>query len=125
MTKRCTACGQVKALEEFSPSKLGRHGRESRCKPCKVIASRTYNQEHPQQHAARCRESYHRGGYARRLHRLFGDDGDYDRLLKAAGGRCEACAALPSRGRRLAVDHDHTTGRVRGLWPCQPEWDPL
>ncbi|MET9199049.1 endonuclease domain-containing protein [Gordonia sp. NPDC003585] len=41
-------------------------------------------------------------------------DGDYDRLLVAQGGRCAICLTEP-RGRRLAVDHNHQTGQVRGL----------
>ncbi|WP_431818631.1 endonuclease VII domain-containing protein [Gordonia jacobaea] len=44
--------------------------------------------------------------------------GAYDALLVAQGGRCAICWAKP-RGRRLAVDHDHETGRVRGLL-CEP-----
>ncbi|MAU83409.1 endonuclease VII domain-containing protein [Gordonia sp. NPDC062954] len=43
------------------------------------------------------------------------DPGDYDRLLIAQGGRCAICWKKPTRSRRLAVDHDHTTGDVRGL----------
>jgi hypothetical protein len=30
------------------------------------------------------------------------------------GGRCAICGKVP-RSRRLAVDHDHKTGEVRGL----------
>jgi len=39
---------------------------------------------------------------------------DYDRMLKRQNGVCFLCKAKPV-GRRLAVDHDHATGRVRGL----------
>lgn len=39
---------------------------------------------------------------------------DYDALLAFQGGRCWVCGQVP-RGRRLAVDHDHATGKVRGL----------
>jgi hypothetical protein len=53
----------------------------------------------------------------RRLHRLrrrgLTLEG-YADLLQAQDGRCAICRE-PSRGRRLAVDHDHITGRVRGL----------
>lgn len=41
---------------------------------------------------------------------------DYGRLFRAQGGVCaiNACGGKPGK-RRLHVDHDHKTGRVRGL----------
>lgn len=44
---------------------------------------------------------------------------DYARMLDAQGGGCAICAN-PPRDRRLAIDHCHTTGKVRGLLcgPC-------
>lgn len=38
----------------------------------------------------------------------------YDALLERQGGRCAICRAHP-KSKRLAVDHDHGTGEVRGL----------
>lgn len=40
---------------------------------------------------------------------------DYERLVKAQGGGCAICKKPCSSGRKLAVDHDHKTGRIRGL----------
>ena len=42
------------------------------------------------------------------------DDAEYERLLEAQGGHCALCPNVP-KTRRLHVDHDHKTGRVRGL----------
>lgn len=39
---------------------------------------------------------------------------EYDALLAAQGGRCAICRARP-KTKRLAVDHNHATGAVRGL----------
>jgi Recombination endonuclease VII. len=40
----------------------------------------------------------------------------YDMLLLSQEGKCKICARPePVSGRRLAVDHDHQTGEVRGL----------
>jgi hypothetical protein len=39
--------------------------------------------------------------------------GEYDKLLEAQGGVCAICGG--SRRGNLDVDHDHTTGAVRGL----------
>lgn len=40
---------------------------------------------------------------------------DYERMLAEQGGVCAICQQGCSSGRRLAVDHDHETGVVRGL----------
>ena len=45
---------------------------------------------------------------------------DYDRLYQIQGGKCRICQVHQSEVfTRLAVDHNHTTGKARGLL-CQP-----
>ena len=45
---------------------------------------------------------------------------DYERMLLAQHGRCAICGGEILSKRRLAVDHCHKSGRVRGLLcgPC-------
>lgn len=43
----------------------------------------------------------------------------YDKMLKRFNGCCWICLKLPPRGRSLAIDHCHSTGKVRGLL-CTP-----
>jgi len=41
---------------------------------------------------------------------------DYDAMLAAQGGACACCGATANaNGKRLFVDHDHSTGAVRGI----------
>ena len=41
---------------------------------------------------------------------------DYERMLAAQGGVCAICGKPPKQGgRRFHVDHEHKSGRVRGL----------
>lgn len=50
-----------------------------------------------------------------RLRRTFGITlSEYNAVLKHQGNRCAICRN-PPKGVRLAVDHDHLTGAVRGL----------
>lgn len=54
---------------------------------------------------------------------------EYDRMLAAQGGGCAICHN-PPKNRRLHVDHDHKTGKVRGLlcFRCNralPSWMTL
>lgn len=45
---------------------------------------------------------------------------EYDALLEKQDNHCEICPRTPEEnGRRLCVDHDHKTGKVRGLL-CTP-----
>jgi len=39
----------------------------------------------------------------------------YSVMLATQDGRCAICARPPKPGKNLNVDHDHKTGRVRGL----------
>jgi len=40
---------------------------------------------------------------------------DYERMLDEQAGVCAICSESCATGQRLAVDHDHTTGKARGL----------
>jgi len=42
----------------------------------------------------------------------------FEARLAAQGGVCAICRGLPAPGRQFHVDHDHTTGAIRGIL-CQ------
>lgn len=53
--------------------------------------------------------------------RVYGlGPGEYHSLYLLQGGVCAICRRAKGISKRLAVDHDHRTGRVRGLLcgPC-------
>lgn len=50
----------------------------------------------------------------RRAAQLGIDDAEYERMLVSQGGGCAICGN-PPKTRRLHVDHNHRTARVRGL----------
>ncbi len=53
---------------------------------------------------------------AQRLQKKYGITVEqFDRMMKRQDGRCAICGREPKPGKRLAVDHDHKTHRVRGL----------
>lgn len=53
---------------------------------------------------------------AYKLQTLYGITPEqYDEMLAAQDGRCGNCRELPKSNKRFAVDHDHNTGKVRGL----------
>lgn len=62
-----------------------------------------------------------KAAHDRRVQRTYGlGPGDYDSLYLYQGGRCAVCRVATGARKRLAVDHDHKTGAVRGLLcgPC-------
>ena len=40
---------------------------------------------------------------------------DYDKMLGAHDGKCAICGGVNKNGRRLCVDHNHKTNKIRGL----------
>jgi hypothetical protein len=64
---------------------------------------------------SRCKSCASTATHGQAIERQYGITGDeYDELFKYQGGRCFICRRKP-RTKRLAVDHDHRTGEVRGL----------
>ena len=61
--------------------------------------------------AARLRKTYR----TRLLKRYGMTVAEYDEMLSSQGGGCAVCGRRPDGRRRLAVDHEHGTGRPRGL----------
>ena len=65
--------------------------------------------------ATTCRACQSAKTHAAMIEKTYGlDAAAYDALFRAQGGRCAICRARP-KSKRLAVDHDHKTGAVRGL----------
>lgn len=64
---------------------------------------------------ARCRACASGAAHLRHVEDTYGlGPDDYAELVRRQGGKCAICRAVP-RTKRLAVDHDHKSGAVRGL----------
>lgn len=59
--------------------------------------------------------------HERRILATYDDlgEGEYAALRVVQGGVCALCRRATGQAKRLAVDHDHRTGQVRGLL-CSP-----
>jgi hypothetical protein len=70
--------------------------------------------------ATRCRPCASASAHAANIEKTYGlTAAEYDALLELQGGRCAICRRAP-KSKRLAVDHSHSGGEVRGLLcgPC-------
>lgn len=105
----CTACKVWKPLANYShlstsPNKKKSYYRGS-CKPC-------YNKEI----AAWYHKNKHGLAFTRMLKSKYGITcDDYYAIVKSQGGGCGICGKNGHTKHRLAVDHDHATGKVRGV----------
>jgi len=89
LTRPCSRCGRNRS-EKFFTSARGKI-----CSSCR-------------------KKSRSKSAHETRVNKTYGLlPGEYDRLLAAQNGRCAICHG--TRSRRLAVDHSHSTGLVRGL----------
>jgi hypothetical protein len=134
--KRCSVCGELKPLEDFYKSVGMRDGHRNDCKVCNLAAKAARTALDPQANRDRVRrwqlanpERYRatqraykqrpdRKAAARDYHlrRKYGITlADYDRRLEEQGGVCAICKEARPEERTLHVDHDHVTGKVRGL----------
>lgn len=93
--KRCSICKDTKAAVEFYKSNTNKDGLHGWCKSCSD------------------RRTVENG--RKRLHGLTPEA--YQVMYDAQGGRCAICAIPePRAGKKsFCVDHNHATGRVRGL----------
>lgn len=97
--KWCSGCKQSKELSLFAKN-------QTWCRSCQ--ASHRQKPEVKQQHQDLM--------YAYRLKFRYNLTVEaYTLMLKEQQGVCKICKQLNPSNRRLAVDHDHKTGSVRGL----------
>jgi hypothetical protein len=98
--KRCRDCGKYKPLSEFPRNRRTRDGRHAYCKPC---------------HNARGKETRQRlygGSRHYHLKRRYGiGAAEFGHLVREQGGSCAICG----KPNPEHVDHDHVTGRIRGI----------
>ena len=112
--KTCKNCLVEKPLDEFYTHKRTRDGKGSWCKKC-LIQKTTEKRKDPKQ-----KELWKEYGRKSSLKHRYGITlQNYDAMVEEQAGVCAICKTNTNGGRglgsRLAVDHDHITGLVRGL----------
>lgn len=108
--------------------RAGRYAR-SACKVCERTASKQWRAENSDR-VRKAQKKYYEANKDRlkylssvqwRRRRYGVSDEQYNEMLKRQHGRCAVCGGKPEgRWELLNVDHDHKTGRTRGLLcgPC-------
>lgn len=106
-SKVCSKCGIVKDAVEFLPMRRNRTGLASYCRECDGNARSARNLADP------------KGRWEANLRRYGITVQERQDLLASQDGHCALCPAKEGEGKghakRLHVDHDHKTGKVRAL----------
>lgn len=118
--KTCKHCKKRRRLSNFPKNSHSSDGLYSMCRPCNRKRSRRYYRK-----AKRYRDPWWTpnprnrlglSGREYRLRRVFGISlEEYEKLAVAQGNACAICRNPPKSRKNLDVDHDHKTGKVRGL----------
>jgi len=104
--KTCTKCKVEKSFDEFPVfTDKGVKKYRTRCKVCKNEEQKERYRQNPDTH----RSYLYKTKYGITIE-------DYDKLLALQGGKCAICASTDPNGQgRFHIDHNHETGKVRGL----------
>jgi len=134
--RKCSICGIEKPLTEFYKEKTGWGGYRSDCKACfagrskknyaknrerEIARVKKWQEENRERHLGMQRKRRSTPEYKARereahLKRKFGiTAAQYDAMLASQGGVCAICGDAPKDDVSLHVDHEHGSGRVRGL----------
>jgi hypothetical protein len=114
-TKRCFKCATHKPLSDFAKAKRNKDGHQQHCKECQKLYQAAYRPKKLESDRRRYHEKkdeWINWSYLRKYGITLKY---YNELLIKQGGKCAICRQKCSSGKRLAVDHDHKTGIVRGL----------
>lgn len=101
-TKECRKCGVVKSVLEFSISKFTGDGLNSYCLVCRQQMSRAYRMKKGKKLWAR-------------LNKYGITQAEWEDILKKQAYLCAICSTNTSGKREWSLDHDHTTGVIRGI----------
>ena len=112
--KRCYRCKKTKLLKEFSPDEAVKDGFSPSCRKCQsVYDKKKYlkNKKNPI-----WRENVRKASHAAKIKHYFNlTIAKYDEMVELQDGVCAICGKIELSGRRLSVDHDHSTGTIRQL----------
>ncbi len=117
--KRCTGCGDLLPVESFYKHK--RDGFKSICRDCCREQAKKYRQDpiKNREKVKKWKRSNPEALAKQKLRQSLRQYGlsvnDYEYMLVEQDSACAICKEQCSTGKRLAVDHCHSSGRVRGL----------
>lgn len=125
---KCKRCGELRRYSGFYKAPDCKDGRRPVCKICireqqkETYARNRKNRQQKQREWGAANRDYQRENNLRKKYNI--GVVEYEQMFVSQGGKCGVCG-LPEivcdkagKLKRLAVDHNHETGKIRGLL-CQ------
>lgn len=118
--KRCQHCKEIKTPAEFFADASYHDGLSRRCKPCAIAGHdvwRLKNMDKAREHSKKWRRDNPEASRDHGRKARYGiPAGTYEQMLAAQNGRCAICHTnIPGGRGEFKIDHNHDTGKVRGL----------
>ncbi len=120
MDKFCSKCNEVKPEMAYFKYKKSKDGLQVNCKICTYKNLKQWRKKNPDKvkKIAKTFRTQNENGYYNSFYKSkYKISFDYyNELVKKQDSKCKICGIDQSElDRRLAVDHCHETGKVRGL----------
>lgn len=123
--KACTCCKQVKPLSAYNANKRAPDGMRQSCRACATDKTRNWRAANPERYKASAKvtaanyvANFRGGRRAMGLKYTYGITlSEWEALFDVQGRRCAICKSeKPHRKKAIwHTDHDHATGKVRGI----------
>jgi len=111
--KTCIRCGEFKSLDNYHNKSKNKDGLENSCKQCKAL----YHKERYKN--PKVREMGRKASRKHSMKKLGISQEEVDHFYEIQCSRCAICFITEKEhGKLLALDHNHATGKARGLL-CQ------
>ncbi len=140
-TKICRKCGVEKEIHFFYSTKRFEDGKMRECAECCKLHTRTWRLANPEKNKEITQRSYRKDIINRRMQMKIQRDSvkhtekfkrqmrsnelhctygitlqDYEMISKSQNHLCAICGIPQSeQRRRMSIDHDHKTGKIRAL----------
>lgn len=115
----CSKCSEPRTMDQYYIYPKT-NKRVKKCSPCRLREAREWKANNPERNKL-VNKKWNSNNYSRKRYRDLKQrynttPEEYELMFNAQSGNCKICNTNQSQlTKRLAVDHCHTTGKIRGL----------
>lgn len=111
----CYKCGKNLPLSEYHKNSAAKYGLDGKCKECTTQLKAGFLEKNPTYFKDYHQRNKNRRNAQQRFRNYGLTDEQYKHIFIMQGERCAICWSKDHNSRNWHVDHDHQTGKVRGI----------